>query len=126
MKIEPTYDQSRTDTAGERPGRETAECRRSLGGGRLKPWQAYVFATVVTGATLGLRLALASQLGERPTLIVFTVPIMLSAYLGGLRAGLLATVLSFCGASYYLLPAVHGFHVSSAGDRWDLVFLVLA
>ncbi len=96
------------------------------GSGPLKPWQAYIFAIMATAATLGLRLALSSQLAGRPTLIVFTVPIMLSAYIGGLRAGLLATVLSYFGASYYLLPPFNSFRVASAVDRWDLFFVMLA
>jgi PAS domain S-box-containing protein len=91
----------------------------------LRPWQANVFAALVTAATLGLRLALDGQLAGRPTLIVFTVPIMFSAYLGGLRAGLLATVLSCFGASYYLLPPFHSFWIAAPVDRWDLVFLML-
>jgi len=94
--------------------------------GRPRPWQAYVFAMVVTFVTLGLRIALEGQLSGRPTLIVFTVPIILSAYAGGLRAGLLATALSYFGASYYLLPPIHSFRVFSVADRWDLFFLVLA
>jgi K+-sensing histidine kinase KdpD len=99
------------------------EVRRKTG--PLKPWQTYVFALVATAAALGLRLALASQLGERPTLVVFTLPIMLSAYVGGLRAGLLATVLSYFGASYYLLPPFHSFQIASAVDRWDIFFVTL-
>jgi PAS domain S-box-containing protein len=94
--------------------------------GLLKPWQAYVFAMVVMFATLGLRLALNGQLDGRPTLIIFTVPIMLSAYVGGLRVGLLATALSYFCASYYLLPPLHSFRVASAVDRWDLFFVMLA
>jgi PAS domain S-box-containing protein len=94
--------------------------------GSLKSWQAYVLAIVVTAATLGLRLVLASQLDGRPTLIIFTVPIMFSAYMGGLRAGLLATVLSYFGASYYLLPPFDSFRVASVVDRWDIFFLMLA
>jgi len=93
---------------------------------RLKSWPAYLFAGAVTAATLGLRLALADQLKNRPTLIVFTLPIMLSAYVGGLRAGLLATGLAYFSASYYLLPPFHSFRVASVVDRWDLFFVILA
>src|SRR5580698_3269882 len=92
----------------------------------LKPWQAAAFTVSVTAATLCLRLALDGQLAGRPTLIVFTLPIMLSAYVGGLHAGLLATMLSYLGASYYLLPPIHSFWVESVVDRWDLLFVVLA
>ena len=92
----------------------------------LKRWQAYVFAMLITAATLGLRLGLAGELTGRPTLVVFVVPIMLSAYLGGLRAGLLSTVLTYFGASYYLLPPFNSFLVTSVVDRWDMFFLMLA
>ena len=93
---------------------------------RLKSWPAYLFTVLVTAATLGLRLALADELKDRPTLIVFTLPILLSAYVGGLRAGLLATGLAYGSASYYLLPPFHGFWITSVVDRWDLFFLIFA
>jgi PAS domain S-box-containing protein len=126
MKERAADNQSRTKTPNESLPPKAREGRRTLGSGMLKPWQAYALATMAMAATLGLRLALADQLRDRPTLIVFTVPIMLCAYLGGLRAGLLATVLSYFGASYYLLPPIHSFRVAYAVDRWDLFFLVLA
>jgi PAS domain S-box-containing protein len=113
------------NAAGPRP-LQALDCRQAFGSGRLKPWQSYVFAILATGITLGLRLTLAGQLRGRPTLIVFTVPIILAAYLGGLRAGLLATVLSYLGASYYLLPPIHSFRVAYSVDRWDLFFMVLS
>jgi PAS domain S-box-containing protein len=100
--------------------------RQYLGSGGLKPWQAYVFAIVATIATLVLRLALDGRVEGRPTLIIFTVPIMLSAYLGGLRAGLLATGLSFCLANYYLCVPLHTFQMGLEAERWDLFFVVLA
>ena len=83
----------------------------------LKPWQAYVLATAACVATLGLRLALDRPLGGQPTLVIFTLPIMLSAYAGGLGAGLLATALSYLLASYFLLPPLHSFLVASTADR---------
>lgn len=92
---------------------------------QLKPWLAYLVAVLATAATLGLRLALDAPLGGRPTLVLFTLPIMLSAYLGGLRAGLLATVLSYLGASYYLLPPLHSFRDESV-ERWQQFFVALA
>jgi PAS domain S-box-containing protein len=97
-----------------------------FGSGRLKPWQAYAFAAVSTAATLGLRLALDAPLSGQPTLVIFTLPIMLSAYLGGLRAGLLATALSWFAASYFLLPPIHSFAVASGAERWQQFFVALA
>lgn len=52
----------------------------------LKQWQGFLFATVVTAVTLGVRLALHGPLEGQPTLVIFTVPIMLSAYAGGSHA----------------------------------------
>jgi PAS domain S-box-containing protein len=126
MKINPSDNQSRTDTSNNVLSHQAAADRRGFRPGRLNPWQAYLFATMATVATLGLRLALGGQLGGRPTLIVFTVPIMLSAYLGGLRPGLLATGLSYFLASYYLLPPVHSFRIASVADCWDIFFVILA
>ncbi len=93
---------------------------------RLRLWQAYLFAIAATVTTFGLRFALDGQLGGQPTLLIFTLPIMLSAYLGGLCAGLLATALSYFGAGYYLLPPLHSFAVASGGDRWQQFFVALA
>jgi PAS domain S-box-containing protein len=91
---------------------------------RPRPWAADAFAIVLAAATLGLRLALTDQLRDRPILVVFTLPIILSAYVGGRRAGLLATALCCLGANYYLLPPFRSLVVASAVDRWDLFFLV--
>ncbi|MEY2410262.1 MAG: hypothetical protein QOF48_2932 [Verrucomicrobiota bacterium] len=97
-----------------------------FGTGRLKPWKAYLFTIGATAATLALRLALNARLEGQSTLVIFTVPIMLSAYVGGLRAGLLATALCIFGASYYLLPPLHSFLIASGAERWNLCFVALA
>jgi two-component system cell cycle response regulator DivK len=52
-------------------------------------------------------------LDGRPTLVMFALPILLSACAGGLRGGLLASVLAYLGASYYLLPPIHSFEQNS-------------
>jgi|GEM_PF-1020779 len=96
------------------------------GGGRLKPWKADLFALSATAATFGLRIALDGPLGGQPTLVIFTLPIMLSAYLGGLRAGLLATAVSYFGAGYYLLTPIHSFAVVSGVEGWQQIFVALA
>ncbi|MDB4932326.1 MAG: Blue-light-activated protein, partial [Myxococcaceae bacterium] len=92
----------------------------------LRAWEVCVLAGVLTAAAMCVRLALDGPLGGRPTLVLFTVPIMLSAYAGGLRGGLVATALSSFGASYYLLPPIHSFHVASSVERFQQFFVVLA
>ncbi len=86
----------------------------------------YGLAVAATGGMLALRLAMDTLLGGRPTLVLFTLPIMLSAYLGGLGPGLFATALSYLAASYYLLPPLHRFAVASSVERWQQACVVLA
>jgi hypothetical protein len=57
-------------------------------------WLAYAVALGSVTATLLLRQALGLAFGERPLLILFVFPIILSAHLGGLLPGLLATALA--------------------------------
>src|SRR5437763_1264293 len=63
------------------------------------------YAVAVGGAVLafGVRLLLGRMLGDRLPYILFFPPIALSAHLGGLRPGLLATVLGAVGVTYFLL-----------------------
>jgi len=88
-------------------------------------WQAHAVAVIATAFTLGVRLAMDGPLGGHPTMVVFTVPIMFSAYLGGWGPGLLATVLSCLAACYFLLPPIHSFAVDSTAERWQLFFVAL-
>lgn len=44
----------------------------------MNRWQLYLFAILATGAMLGFRLAMDGLLGGQPTLIMFSLPIMLS------------------------------------------------
>jgi PAS domain S-box-containing protein len=92
----------------------------------LRSLKIYLFALLATAVTLWIRIAIVGSLDGRPTLIIFTLPIMLSAYVGGLRGGLSSTLLSCLVASYYLLPPIHSFAVTTAVDRWQLFSLALA
>ncbi len=94
--------------------------------GGLSPGAGGVFAVAVTLATLAMRMAIEGSLNGHPTLVVFTMPIMLSAYLGGVRAGLVATGLTALLTRYYLLHPLHGFGVPAPNEGWDLLFVVLA
>lgn len=94
--------------------------------GALRGWQAYAVAVVATSIMLAVRMAFGEALGKQPTLIIFTMSIMVSAYVGGLGAGLLATALTCAVASYFLLPPIYSFAISSSVERWQLFFVVLA
>ena len=93
-----------------------------VGAGLAAPWQAYAVALAASAATFGVHRALDARLGEQATLLLFTAPIVLSAYVGGLRGGLLAT-----GLTCYLLPPLHhGFSAASAIGHWPLAAAALA
>ena len=90
-----------------------------------KRWQASCFAILATAISVTIAKTVCNWLGD-PSLIILTMPIMLCAYLGGMRAGLVATGLSFFGASFFLLPPIYSFHVASSVQRWNLAFVLLA
>ncbi len=92
----------------------------------FKPWQADLIALIATSVTLGVRLGMSGIFGGQAALTLFTLPIILSSYLGGLRAGLVATVASCLAASYYILPPLHSFAIASAADRWHQLFVIIA
>ena len=79
----------------------------------------------MTGLALWLHIVVDARLGGRPTLLIFMLPIIASAYLGGLRAGLLATAIACVGSSYYLLAPDYDLAIGSAWERWQLSFLAL-
>jgi two-component system sensor kinase FixL len=54
---------------------------------------------------------------DGPVMIVFTVPIIMAAYWGGLWPGLLATLVAMFGAAYYVLPPLHDFAIVSNTER---------
>ena len=64
---------------------------------RPRVWPAYLVAVLATAATLALRAALPDDHALRAVLIVFLVPVTISALLGGLGPGLLATGLATLG-----------------------------
>jgi PAS domain S-box-containing protein len=100
--------------------------RVALAGSRSRRrWSAYVLALLVTGATTLLRVGLADWFGDRPVLLLFVLPIFLSAYVGGLRPGLLATAVAALGSSYFLIPPLGSFAMGSSVDTWDWLILIV-
>ncbi|MDP2434106.1 MAG: PAS domain S-box protein [Pseudomonadota bacterium] len=68
-------------------------------------WSVYVFAVAITVAMLLARMTLAPSFGERPLLILLMLPIVLSALLGGVGPGLLATFIAACASAWFIPPA---------------------
>jgi len=88
-------------------------------------WSAYLLALAITGVTVALRVQLAPWFGDRPMLLLFVLPIYLSAFVGGLGPGLVATAVAALGTSYFLIPPLHNLAMGSSVDTWDWLILIL-
>ena len=91
-----------------------------------RPWFGLLFAGFSVSLILALRLALGSVVEAEPMLVLFAVPIMMSAALGGLVSGLTATGLSYLGATYFLLPPLYSFAIASKSQLWQQGVLLFA
>lgn len=83
-------------------------------------------AVGLSALTLWVRLGMDDWLGERPMLVLFFVPIVLSAYAAGLAAGLMATGITATGAAYWVIfpRGALAFERSVDFAQW-LIFLVV-
>jgi PAS domain S-box-containing protein/diguanylate cyclase (GGDEF)-like protein len=91
----------------------------------IRPLSRYALGIALALAVAMLLMVLAPQL-RGPTLILFTVAIIISAYYGGLGPGLVSTLASFLLASFFLLPPLRSFAIASIAERWQLAILILA
>ncbi len=96
-----------------------------LAPGRFEPWLVYIFAVLATLAILFVRLEMKVEFGERLLLILFQLPIIFSAYLGGLGPGLASTVVAAVSVDYFLIPPVHNFYIASAADLSQWITLIV-
>ncbi|HEV7608565.1 MAG TPA: PAS domain S-box protein [Steroidobacteraceae bacterium] len=88
-------------------------------------WRAYALACLLTTIVLLLRLALTPWVADRPLLILFFIPILISAYYGGLGPGLCATALVGIVTDYFVLPPFHGFWFEKPLDFAQWLFMLL-
>jgi signal transduction histidine kinase len=92
---------------------------------RWPRWLTYTAAVVVTLATLLIYIILIEEFYERPLLILFMLPIVLSAYVGGLGPGLVSTFLSAVCAIYFLIPPIHTLLIGKMANLVQLIVLIL-
>jgi len=85
-------------------------------------WQLYLFAVAVTVATIFIRAGLTVSFGERPLTILFFLPVILSAVLGGFGPGLTATIIAAIFSAYTMEPE-HSFHIAK---QYDLLLWALS
>jgi len=88
------------------------------GAGRRYGWCHYPLALVLVGAMLMIRVNLVDASEPRPLLLMFMLPIMISALVGGLGPGLLATVSAAVGIKLLVLRPLHSLGFN---DHYDLM-----
>ncbi len=91
---------------------------------RIPRWAAYLFAVALSVGMLYLRHGIAVSFGERPMLILFIPPIILSSVLGGLGPGLVATAISASGINYMAIPPVGSFRIKAEHDLFSWCILI--
>jgi PAS domain S-box-containing protein len=86
---------------------------------------AYGVAVLATGLSVLLRLALFGFVGNRAPYITFFPAIILSAYMGGVRPGLLATLLSAVAADFILIEPRFTLVIRDPAEAYALGLFVL-
>ena len=100
-------DEGRRHLADPEHESRVAEVARAEAPPRLsgrRSWAGYALATVAVGLGWVLRLGLTAWVGEGlPTYITFYPAVMIAALVGGLRPGLLATLLAGASVAHWIL-----------------------
>jgi len=76
-------------------------------------------------AILMVRLALTPWFGDRPLLVLFVIPILITAYIGGFGPGLLATALGSLVSDYYIFPPYYSLWFDKPFDFAQWLFMIL-
>jgi len=79
-------------------------------------WLHYCLTVSMTAAALQLYLITSRAFDNQPAPIIFVIPIAISAYLGGLGPGLVATILSVLSADYFTTPPFSSFRIAHPVD----------
>jgi PAS domain S-box-containing protein len=91
----------------------------------LSRTRAYLLAILCSGATIALRLYCSQWFDNRLVLVMFVIPILLSAYWGGLGPGILSTAITTLSALYLFIPPRHTLVISRQVDLVQWLILVL-
>ena len=86
----------------------------------------YLIAIFVTAVVALVRLMVSDTVGNFAPIVTFTIAIVIAAWYGGLKPGLLATVLSTLAADYLYIPHRYSFYVSTLSGVVSLSVLCFA
>lgn len=91
----------------------------------VRKLRRFLVPLMLVAAMAVIRAVFLSQLGTRAPFVVFYPVVIIAALYGGFTAGLLATALSACAATYFLEPFGVPFRVMHPSDQFSIVvFLV--
>ena len=93
--------------------------------GHRPPWLLYTFAVLITGVMLVVRQRMSGTIADQPMLIIFMLPVILSALLGGLGPGLVSTLMAMAGVAYLITPSLRDSTLATHYDRLQLAFLLV-
>jgi PAS domain S-box-containing protein len=88
-------------------------------------WAAYGVAVLATAVSLLIRWPVSPLPPDVVPHMTFFPAVMVAAYFGGFRPGLLATLLSAVAANFFLTGQLRSFHVESVNDAAALALFVL-
>jgi PAS domain S-box-containing protein len=89
------------------------------------PLQSYSTVVLTVSTALLIRGSLSPLTGQIDPFLLFAPAVMVSAYLGGLGPGLLATVLSALAAGYFFVSPANNFAIDSPADVVHMALFVL-
>jgi two-component system CheB/CheR fusion protein len=90
------------------------------------PMSGYLVAIIATVAVVLLRLLLSPVLGDSAYFFPFVIAVTLSAWYGGLKPGLLATLLGSVFAIYFFVPPHYSLNIADPRIATGLVFFVIS
>ena len=86
------------------------------------PLAGYLLALLVTAAVVAAYLALSGSVARDPALIIFLIPVLVAAYVGGRGPGLFATAIAAAIARYLFLAPVGERPIDEV--RWAFLILL--
>jgi signal transduction histidine kinase/ActR/RegA family two-component response regulator len=89
-------------------------------------WPGYLIAIGATAVVTIVRLTISDTVGNFAPIVSFTVAIVIAAWYGGLRPGILATALSVFAADYLYVPHRHSLRIDTVSGGVSLGVLAFA
>ncbi len=87
-------------------------------------WYYYVLALILVGTMLVVRTHLGGSFEPHPLMILFMLPIMISALMGGLGPGLLATAAAALGTKLWVLSPLYSLHFADLRESIQWLLLI--